>query len=100
MSHSLATPTVTTVLSRVLSCVWDDPDARSTTIGVMAVLLFHLLLWLLGPRFLRFDQVPLAQRPHSTAREFNIELAPDTAPKMPVKPKDPFKFVETNPEAP
>ncbi|MEN9632984.1 MAG: hypothetical protein RL077_1388 [Verrucomicrobiota bacterium] len=78
---------------------WNQ-DSRSTSIGVIAVLLFHLLLWLLGPLLLKFDDIVLAERPASTSRDFNIEIAPDAFTKTPPKPKDPFKFVETNPDAP
>ena len=100
MSQSIATPTATSTLRGLCVRAWNDPDARSTLIGVMAVVIFHLLLWLIGPRVLRLDHVAMAPRPHSTPREFNIELEPDTFAKQPPKPKDPFKFVETNPEAP
>ncbi len=100
MSQSLATPTATNTLRRFCARLWNDPDSRSTTVGLTAVVLFHLALWLFGPKLLSFDVPPMAPRPHSTAREFNIELAPETFAKAPPKPKDPFKFVETNPEAP
>lgn len=100
MSQTIATPTALGTLRGFCLRVWRDPDSRSTTIGLLAVLIFHLLLWLVGPYFLRIEHVPMAARPHSTAREFNIELAPETFAKAPPKPKDPFKFVETNPEAP
>lgn len=81
--------------------LWKDPDARSTAIGLGAVLLFHVLLWWLGPRVFSFEAIPVAPRPHAAAREFNIELAPDEKfLKAPPKAQDPFKFVETNPEAP
>lgn len=101
MSHSLATSTPSAAFRRWLAEAWDDPDSRSTLVGTVSMLLFILiliLLWILDPVLYRRD---LTVRPHSTAREFNIELAPDTVvPKQAVKPKDPFKFVETNPEAP
>lgn len=101
MSQSIASPTATTTLRQFCVRVWRDPDSRSTAIGLGAVVLFHLLLWLLGPRLLRFDDIALAPRPHTSAREFNIEIAPDAFTKNPPpKPKDPSKFVETNPEAP
>ena len=100
MSQTIASPTAGNTLLRFAVRVWSDPDSRSTAIGLMAVLLFHLLLWLLGPLLLRYDDVALANRPHTTSREFNIEIAPDTFAKAPPKPKDPFKFVETNPDAP
>lgn len=100
MSHSLATPPATTSLRRFCVRAWNDPDTRSTSIGLIAVIVFHLLLWVVGPRLLRFEAIPLTPRPHTSARDFNIELAPETFAKAPPKPKDPFKFVETNPEAP
>src|SRR4051812_23589966 len=100
MSQTIASPTAPTTLRRIVARLWGDPDSRSTTIGLVAVILFHLLLWLLGPRILSFDHGMTPVRPHTTSREFNIEFAPDTFQKQPVKPKDPFKFVETNPDAP
>ena len=84
-----------------LARLWSDPDTRSTTVGVAGVVLFYLLLWAVGPHLLTIEHVPVAPRPQSTAREFNIELTPDEKfLQAPPKPKDPFKFVETNPEAP
>jgi hypothetical protein len=101
MSQSLATATTGNSSRGLVARIWRNPDSRSTAIGVGAVLLFHLFLWLFGPYLLRFDHVPAAVRPHSTSREFNIELAPEMFAKTPPpKPKDPFKFVETNPDAP
>ena len=100
MSQSIATPTATRTLRRLCARVWDNPDARSTAIGVVAVVVFHLVLWLAGPRLLRLEHMAVTPRAHSSAREFNIELAPETFAQQPPKPKDPFKFVETNPEAP
>lgn len=98
MSQTLARPTATNAFRRLCARVWHDPEARSTTIGVVGVLLIHLLLWLIAPHLLRFDHVPTV-RPHSTAREFNIEISPDAFPKQQKEP-DPSKFVETNPDAP
>lgn len=100
MSQAYASAAATNSLRRLAARVWNDPDSRSTSIGLAAVVVFHLLLWLLGPSLLRIEHIPSAPRPHSTAREFNIELAPDTFVKPPPKPPDPFKFVETNPDAP
>ena len=81
--------------------VWADPESRSVLIGLGAVVLFHLLLFLLAPLLLRIEHLPSAPRPASTAREFNIELAPDTPLlRPPPKAPDPSRFVETNPEAP
>ena len=64
------------------------------------MILIHVLLWLISPHVLRMDHIPTAVRPHATSREFNIELDPETLTKAQEKQKDPFKFVETNPEAP
>ena len=100
MSQSLASVPAASLWRRVWARAWSDPDTRSTTIGLLAVLIFHLLLILLGPLFLRIEHMPAGVRPHSTAKEFNIELAPDTFLKQPPKPPDPSRFVETNPDAP
>ncbi len=101
MSQTIATPSLPTALRRLGARLWSDPDTRSTSIGLLAVIIFHLLLWLVGPQIFRIEHIPVAQRPHSTPREFNIELVPETFAKQPPpKPRDPFKFVETNPEAP
>jgi hypothetical protein len=99
MSQAYASTAATSPLRRLGLRLWHD-DNRSTSIGLAAVVVFHLLLFLLAPIFLRIEHIPSAPRPHSTAREFNIELAPEMFAKAPPKPKDPFKFVETNPEAP
>jgi hypothetical protein len=100
MSLSLAQPTVTAALRGWVLRVWDDPDSRSTLIGLAGVLVIHVLLWLLAPAALRFEPVVDTLRPHSNGREFNIELAPEAFAKTQPKPPEPFKFVETNPEAP
>ncbi len=80
--------------------MWEEPESRSTLVGIAGVILFYLLLWLLGPYILQFDNEPLPVRPSAAGKQFNIELAPDTFAKAPPKPVDPFKFVETNPDAP
>ncbi len=77
-----------------------NPDTRSVQIGVLGTVLVHLLLFLIVPYLLRME--PLEKMaPAPAAREFNIELAPDAFPSTPPpKPPAPFKFVETNPDAP
>jgi hypothetical protein len=100
MSHSIAKPPATSSLRGLCVRIWNDPESRSTTIGVVGVILIHLLLWWISPHVLRMEHVPVAARPHATPREFNIELDPETLTKAQEKQKDPFKFVETNPEAP
>ncbi len=43
MSHSLATPPAPTTLRGYCARAWGDPDTRSVTIGLLAVIVFHLL---------------------------------------------------------
>jgi hypothetical protein len=102
MSHTLATPTATSALRGWFARAWADPDSRSNLVGLAAVLLFFLvwlILWIVDPPIFRYDPSDLA-REQNTAREFNIELTPETFAKQPPKPALPNKFVETNPEAP
>jgi hypothetical protein len=100
MSYSFVQPPPPTSVRGFFARMWDDPDSRSTTVGLAGVLLFIILLvlgWIIDPQLMHMD--PLAIRPHATPREFSIELAPETFAKAPAKP-NPFKFVETNPDAP
>lgn len=78
---------------------WAEPESRSTLVGVAGVVIFYLLVWLAGPRLLRFEAVSVVPRTDAAAKEFNIEIAPDLFAEE-EKPVDPFKFVETNPDAP
>ena len=100
MSQTIVSPPLATTLRRWALRTWEDPETRSTLIGLAGVLLIHLLLWGVTPYVLRFEPVAAGVRPAAKGHDFNIELAPETFNKAPVKPKDPFKFVETNPEAP
>ena len=100
MSQTIATPPPASSLRGLIARVWDDPEARSNTVGVLGVIIFYLLLWIIGPYLLRFEQVGSVVRPHASAQQFNIEIAPDTFAKPPPKPPQPFKFVEANPDAP
>jgi hypothetical protein len=99
MSQTIVPPAPASGLRRLATRVWQDPDGRSTTIGVAVVVLFHLLLVVLGPRLLVFGHASLPPATSSPARDFNIEFAPEMFEKPPKAP-DPAKFVETNPEAP
>ncbi|MBL9187358.1 MAG: hypothetical protein JNK23_07775 [Opitutaceae bacterium] len=83
----------------LLARAWANPDVRSVAIGVAAVLVFHLLLWLVGPRLITAGPVRTVAAAPNTARDFNIEFAPEQFEK-PAPPPPPQKFVETNPEAP
>jgi len=77
----------------------EDPDKRSIQVGVLATILIHVLLVLLLPKSLRPDLTGLHPAQKSHPPQFNIELAPDTF-RPPNPPPPPFKFVETNPDAP
>jgi hypothetical protein len=83
-----------------LARTWEDPDSRSTLVGVIGVILFYLLLWLVGPYLLRFDHQAPGPQVTAAARQFNIELAPDTFVKPTPKPPPADRFVEANPDAP
>ncbi len=100
MDSSLAKPPPATSLRGFVARLWDDDDARSNIVGVVGVIIFYLLLWLVAPHLLRVTpSVGSVVRPHASAKQFNIEIAPDTFEKPKPKPQ-PFKFVETNPDAP
>lgn len=101
MSQSIASPTASSAFRRWSVRVWNDPDSRSVVIGLAGMVVIHLLLLLVGPLLLRFEPV-LATGAAKTAKgkEYNIELTPESLLKAPEKPPEPFKFVETNPEAP
>jgi hypothetical protein len=100
MSQALATPPPPLSEPRgFFARTWADPDGRSTMVGVSGVILFYLLLWIFAPYLLRFDHVPTAMRPHAAAKQFNIEMAPNTFISKP-PPKLPDRFVEANPDAP
>lgn len=101
MSHSLATPPPSAAPRSWLARLWAEPDTRSILIGILAVVVIHMLLWLVGPRFLRMEARALPPRTADDQGKFySIELNPETPVKEQEKPKDPFKFVETNPDAP
>lgn len=101
MSQTIASSSPFASLRRTFAGWWQEPDSRSVMVGIAGVLLIHLLLLLLAPRALRLEHAPSVLRPHSSAREFSIQIAPDTFTPKPVpKPPPPMKFVETNPNAP
>lgn len=79
-----------------------DRETRSIGIGVACTVLFHVLLFCLAPFFpaekftgshSNLDAIANANR----GQDFNIELA---SPEPEAKQPDPFRFVETNPDAP
>lgn len=101
MSQTIASPTQASSLRGFVARVWDEPESRSTLVGIVGVVLFYLLMWLLAPYLMRFDPVVASTgRTHAAPKQFSIELAPDTFAKPVPKPPDPLRFVETNPDAP
>lgn len=100
MSQAIATPPPATAFRRFWRRVWDDPESRSTLIGVLGVVLIHLLLLLLAPYLARIEGVALAPRAIDPSKQFNIEIAPDTFAQPKSQPAPPDRFVETNPDAP
>lgn len=101
MNQTIATTAPATGFRRWVGLVWDDPDGRSTLVGVAGVVLFYLLLWIVAPHLLRFEHSASPVRPHAAGKQFNIEMAPDAfISKAPPKPPPPTKFVEANPDAP
>ncbi len=82
------------------SALDEDKRERAVAIGLFCTIVFHVLLFLLGP-FLGIDKftgdhsnlAAIAARKNKT---FDFQLENPPAPPKP----DPFKFVETNPEAP
>lgn len=74
---------------------------RSVLIGIACTLLFHVLLVLVSPHF-AFDDFSgvhtgINVNNASRGKTFDFELAPSEAAE---KERNPFKFVETNPDAP
>lgn len=92
--HPLSEPTHASAAARALK----DPANRSIEIGVVCTLLFHGLLLTVAPRLpveLLHGAVIPTGGAGTAAQDFNIELAAEPEPKA-----DPFRFVETNPDAP
>jgi hypothetical protein len=80
---------------------WADPESRSTTVGVAAVIVYVLFVWLVGPRLFPTVPVVFTAPPVEASKQFSIEMAPDAfIAQPPPKPPEPFKFVEANPNAP
>lgn len=79
----------------------DEPARRSIVIGVACTILFHLLLILLTPQFSLSEfsgthsGIKVASK--TTGKSFDFELAPG---RIKAPEPEPFRFVETNPDAP
>ncbi len=76
-----------------------DPTDRSILIGIGCTLLFHILLVVLSPHF-AFDDFSgvhtgIKVSNANQGKTFDFELA-----QAAEKERDPFRFVETNPDAP
>jgi len=100
MSQTIATPTFAVSFRRLLVHGWADENSRSTIVGVVAVVIYLLFFWLVAPHLFRIETIPVTARPHASSQTFSIQLAPDTFAPKPAPKQDPFKFVETNPDAP
>ncbi len=98
MSQTLATPPPAGSLRAFVLRAWEDPDTRSSSIGIAGVVLIHLLLWLIAPHLLRIDPSAAIGR-LAPDQQFNIEIAPDVF-ETPAEAPPPSRFVETNPDAP
>mgnify|MGYP001309537599 FL=1 len=100
MNDLLVSPSPATTLRRAAARLRDNPDTRSTAIGILGVLLVHLFLFFVGPRALRLDEAPSVLRPHSSTSEFNIEITPEMFEQTKQEEPPPTNFVEANPDAP
>ena len=76
MSQTIVSPPLSVTMRRIAAELWDDPDSRGVLIGLLAVFLVHLLLYLWAPYLLRSDPSMTVLRPHASTRQFNIEIAP------------------------
>ena len=97
MSSTLSAPPERPARRLAVPRFSSDPEVRSVQVGVVATVIIHLLLLLLFPAMFRNDMKGII-RPAAAKPQFNIELAPETFTQT--KPPSPFKFVETNPDAP
>jgi hypothetical protein len=100
MTHTLTATSPTAFLRRFVARVREDPESRSTGIGILAVLVVHLLLFIVAPYLLRSDVVHSTARKPAVPRQFNIEIAPDAFVSQALKPPNPTKYIEANPNAP
>ena len=66
-------------------------EGRSVPIGILATILLHAVLFLGTPATFR---KPYQAPPSAYPEELEFELTPEE------QPEDPFRFVETNPDAP
>ncbi len=103
MSEAIVSPSPATLLRRFVVRLWDDPDWRSTTIGIAGVAIIYVLLVLflfIAQRLSPPDPTASMLHARLTPRQFSIELNQEIAPPPPKQPAVPKQFVETNPDAP
>jgi hypothetical protein len=101
MSHELTAPSPTAALKRFSVRAFKDPEARSSLVGIAAVILIHLILFLVMPYLFRSDALRSGPRKIAAPRQFNIEISPDAFTKPPPKPPIVLnKYIEANPNAP
>jgi len=78
-----------------------DPSDRSILIGVIATVVFHVLLVVLSPKFAFDDFSGVHTRINIQSKQqgqsFDFQLSD---PVQEEKPRNPFQYVETNPDAP
>jgi hypothetical protein len=99
MMHELTATSPTMTLRRI-TLSWSDPESRSVLVGLLAVVLVHLVLFLIVPYLFRTDAMRIAPRKIAAPRQFNIEIAPDIFAKPVPKPPPANKYIEANPNAP
>jgi len=77
-----------------------DPDTRSVQIGLLWTVLVHVILLLLAPRIFHNEFTPgRFVLPGSSAKTYEVELAPDAFLPKNARQAPPQQFVETNPDA-
>ncbi len=102
MTQSPISTPVAPARRRKVSPLADESAMRSVKIGVIGTIVVHVLLFLAVPFFLKF-QPERKFTPPPADQQFDIELAQEEfqmPEPPPPKPPAPFKFVETNPDAP
>jgi len=100
MTHTLTATNPFAALRRFVARYREDPESRLVSIGLLAVVVVHLLLFLIVPYLLRGDVVHSTVRKQAVPRQFNIEIAPDEFVNPVLKQPQPNKYIEANPNAP
>jgi hypothetical protein len=79
-----------------------ESEGRSIEIGLVCTILFHVLILWLAPKFPveKFTGAVRFMPAQARGTDLNIQLAPGDLPPPPRPQAQPFRFVETNPNAP